>query len=78
MFLCLAHAAVNCLFTYRQAGNGCNLKVQISATLSGAGLPLNISILPRWNFAGDTRLVLLFRVMGQQVLLVIGDCDYLR
>jgi len=77
VFLCLAHAAVNCLFTYRQAGNGCNLKVQISATLSGSGLPLNTSILPQWNFAGDARLLLLFRVVGQQVLLVIGDCDYL-
>ncbi|EOB03521.1 hypothetical protein Anapl_10719 [Anas platyrhynchos] len=61
-----------------QAGNGCNLKVQISATLSGAGLPLNTSILPWWNFAGNARLLLLFRVMGRQVLLVIGDCDYLR
>lgn len=64
MFLCLVHAAVNCLFTYPPAGNGCNLKVQISATLKGAGLPLSTSILQRWNFTGNALALLPCSVMG--------------
>lgn len=70
MFLCLVQAAVNCLFTYPPAGNGYNLKVQLSATLKDAGLPLNTSILHQWNFTGNTLAPLRVSVMGGTGIIV--------